>query len=484
LPDGETGFYELVAGARRYRASRLAGRETIPASVRELTDTQCLELQLIENLQRADVHELDEARGYAALMQLQPDTYTVETLAEKIGRSEKYVYARLRLTHLVEEAQQAFYAAKLTVAHAFEIARLQPNDQRRALAECFPHHRTAAAIAKDQKAEAVTVRELREWVEREIHLDISNAPFDPQDETLLPAAGSCAACPKRTGNNPLLFPEVRQKSICTDRACYRAKVEALVLIRTQPLEAAGEKPLRVSQAPAWQSKNPQPGVLYEGQYRKVSKKAECPQTKPAVVIDGPDAGKLLHVCRDEKCKVHAGVTRYQPSPQERAARAKEVLAERIQKLARVRILDAIRTKLSATLSLPELEMIALDYFERLGHDNHRRLCRVYRWEEKKTKASWGGGCVDYGTIARKAVGAMSPLEVQHFLVVCSLVSDLYCPGYDPRQALAKDTNLARTAARYKIDTAKLTMKVRTELSNRKEKEGKQPPKSAASAKGK
>jgi ParB/RepB/Spo0J family partition protein len=114
LPGGESGFYELVAGARRYRASRLAGRGTISASVRELTDTQCLELQLIENLQRADVHELDEARGYAALMQLQPETYTVETLAEKIGRSEKYVYARLRLTHLVDEVQQAFYAAKLT----------------------------------------------------------------------------------------------------------------------------------------------------------------------------------------------------------------------------------------------------------------------------------------------------------------------------------------------------------------------------------
>src|SRR5579885_1231461 len=202
MPEGEPGFYELVAGARRYRASKLAKRETIPATIRELTDTECLELQLIENLQRADVHELDEARGYAALIQMQPDTYTVETLAEKVGRSEKYVYARLRLTHLVEEVQEAFYAAKLTVAHAFEIARLQPDDQRRALAECFPQHKTTAAVLKDKKAEAVTVRSLREWIEREILLDITNAPFDANDATLLPAAGSCAACPKRTGNNP------------------------------------------------------------------------------------------------------------------------------------------------------------------------------------------------------------------------------------------------------------------------------------------
>jgi ParB family transcriptional regulator, chromosome partitioning protein len=81
MPGGEPDTYELVAGARRFRASKLAKRESIAASVRELTDMQCLELQLIENLQRADVHELDEARGYATLMQLQPETYTVETLA-------------------------------------------------------------------------------------------------------------------------------------------------------------------------------------------------------------------------------------------------------------------------------------------------------------------------------------------------------------------------------------------------------------------
>src|SRR5580704_15545571 len=469
LPDGEGGFFELVAGARRYRASKIAGRETIPATVRELTDTQCLELQLIENLQRADVHELDEARGYAALMQMQPGTYTVETLAEKIGRSEKYVYARLRLTHLVEDVQQAFYACKLTVAHAFEIARLQPTDQQRALAGCFPNHRTAAALLKDKKAEAaVTVRELREWIESEIHLDLTNAPFDSQDETLVPSAGSCAACPKRTGNNPLLFPEIRLKSICTDRVCYRAKVEALVQIRTKPLEAAGEKPLRVSHAPAWQVKQRNADVLYEGHYRAV-KKAECPQTKPAVVIDGADAGKVLHVCRDEQCKVHARVTHYEPSPKERAARAKELLAERTEKLTRVRILNAIRKKLPATLSRPDFEMAALDYFERLGHDNHRRLCRIYGWEEKKTKTSWGGNGVDYRVIGEKAVPGMSTLEVQHFLVVCSLVSDLCCPGYDPKQALAKDSNLAKTAARYKVDAGKLASEVRIELFDKKEK---------------
>lgn len=465
-----TDSFEVVAGTRRYRASKLAGRKTIPATVRELSDAQCLELQLIENLQRADVHELDEAQGYAALMQLQPDTYTVETLATKIGKSQAYVYARLRLLALIPEARQAFYDGKLTVAHAFELARLQPNDQQRALLECFPQHRTSAALLRDKRAEAaVTVRELRQWIEREVHLDLTVAPFDPQDETLLPKAGACARCPKRTGSNPLLFPEVRQKSICTDRECYRAKVEALVELRAKPLEEKGEKPLRVSQAPSWQWNGRAKDVLVEGQFIRLKSKGKCPSAKPAVLIDGKSAGTTFYICKDEKCPVHSRATRYRPTPEERAQRSKELLTERIEKRSRLRILDAIRKKLPQNLSHADVQMIALDYFRRLGHDNHRRVCRVYAWEEKESKTSWGGKTVDYEKIAMAAVEGMTAADLHRFLVVCALVSDLYCPGYNPQQALAKDSNLARTAARYKVDSAKITATVRLELTKEQNK---------------
>lgn len=463
LPNGAADNYELVAGARRYRASKLAGCESIPATVRELTDAQCLELQLIENLQRTDVHELDEAQGYAALMQLQPETYTVETISAKVGKSQAYVYGRLRLTQLIPEAKQVFYEARLTVAHAFEIARLQSTDQKRALLECFPNHRNAASIFKDKKAEAVTVRELRQWIEREIHLDLTNAPFDPQDETQLPSTGACARCPKRTGNNPLLFPEVRQKSICTDRDCYRAKVEAFVQIQVKPLEENGEKLLRVSRASSWQSNGHAKNLLHEGQYRKAKAKGECPTTKAAVLIDGKSAGTIFYLCQAEKCAVHNHVTRYQPTPQEQAQRKKEVLAERVEKQSRVRILDAIRKKLPDALSRADLEMVVLDYFRRLGHDNHRRLCKVYGWAEKKSKTSWGTETVDYEKIAAGSVQGMTAADLNRFLVVCALVSDLYCPGYDPKQPLAKDSNLARTASRYKVDAPKITAAVRTEV---------------------
>src|SRR5437667_10702359 len=106
------------------------------------------------------------------------------------------------------------------------------------------------------------------------------------------------------------------------------------------------------------------------------------------------------------------------------------------------LLEAIRKKLPDVPSRPDLEMVVLDYFRRLGHDNHRRLSKLYAWDEKKSKTSWGGQAVDYEKIAAAAVLAMKTADLHRFLDVCALVSDLYCPGYNPRQALEKNSNLA------------------------------------------
>jgi hypothetical protein len=112
-------------------------------------------------------------------------------------------------------------------------------------------------------------------------------------------------------------------------------------------------------------------------------------------VDGRKAGSVVHVCVDEKCKTHRQFSHYEISPKEKEQRRKLALAIRVQKESRSRILQAIRQKLPAELARAEFEMVALDYFRRLGHDNHHRLFQVYDWEEKKTKTSWGGSTVDH-----------------------------------------------------------------------------------------
>src|SRR6266568_1493248 len=241
------GGYEIVCGERRWRASKTAGKDTIPARIVDLSDTEALELGVIENIQRENVHELDEALGYKALIKQDPALYTVETLAAKVGRSPSYIYQRLKLAELTANLQKAFYEDKLTAGHATEVAKLQPRDQERALLECFPGHGTTKAILKDKDPRPIGVRELRDWIQREIHLSLANAPFDVNDSNLVPAAGACSTCPKRSGSNPLLFADtIKRADVCTDRECFNAKVGALVEIQIKQSEAAGEKPLRVS----------------------------------------------------------------------------------------------------------------------------------------------------------------------------------------------------------------------------------------------
>ncbi|MGC1617352.1 MAG: hypothetical protein WA765_02565 [Candidatus Acidiferrum sp.] len=182
---------------------------------------------------------------------------------------------------------------------------------------------------------------------------------------------------------------------------------------------------------------------------------------------------MFHICQNGKGPVHVTVTRYQPTPQEQGRRRKEKLAERVEKESRVHILDSIREKLPDSLTQPDFEMVALDYFPRLGHDGQRRLSKVHGWGKKKTKVSWGGETVDYEKIGANAIAAMSTPNLQQFLVVCGLVSDLMCPGYSPSQPLAKDSNPARTAVRYKIDIAKVAATVRAEFLQNKESKRKE-----------
>jgi hypothetical protein len=141
--------------------------------------------------------------------------------------------------------------------------------------------------------------------------------------------------------------------------------------------------------------------------------------------------------------IRAGVVRKldrgEPTPQEQAQRKKEALAARVGKQSRVQVLEAIRKKLPDVFYRPDLEMVALDYFRCLGHDNHRRMSKLYAWEEKKSKTSWGAQTVDYEKIAAAAVQAMKTADLT--------VSSLSARGYNPRQSLEENSNLAQAASR-------------------------------------
>jgi ParB family transcriptional regulator, chromosome partitioning protein len=112
----ESGRYEIVAGARRWRAAQLAGVHALPALVRDLDDTEVLELAIIENIQRADLNALEEAQGYRQLMDR--FGHTQEKLAEALGKSRSHIANLLRLLTLPEPVQALLRDGRLSPGHA------------------------------------------------------------------------------------------------------------------------------------------------------------------------------------------------------------------------------------------------------------------------------------------------------------------------------------------------------------------------------
>jgi ParB/RepB/Spo0J family partition protein len=215
LPGSTDGTLEIIAGERRWRAAALAGLAEVPIRVVYVDDLDMLELQIIENLQRQDLHELEEAESYEALLLAHKGDagYGVDEIAAKVGKSRAYVYARLKLCALRPKARTAFYDGELTASTALLLARIPvPDLQDKALKEITKGHDGV-----------MSYRAAADHVQRTYMLRLDQAKFKIADATLLPGAGACTECPKRTGANPDLFSDVGSADVCTDPLCFGNK---------------------------------------------------------------------------------------------------------------------------------------------------------------------------------------------------------------------------------------------------------------------
>jgi ParB/RepB/Spo0J family partition protein len=214
--EAEPQQFEIVAGERRFRASIIAGLTSIPAMCRELSDLEALELQILENLQRDDPHPLEEAEGYERLMLTYG--YNADQLAEKVNKSRSYVYGRLKLCALSLDVRELFLDDKISASTALLIARIPvPELQKKATQE----------ILKPQYGnEPMSYRQAAAWIDTRYTLELDDAPFDTKDGKLLASAGNCVKCPKRTGNQPVVFADAKSANTCTDPDCFAEKKAA------------------------------------------------------------------------------------------------------------------------------------------------------------------------------------------------------------------------------------------------------------------
>lgn len=124
--------YEIIAGERRVRASKLAGKTTIPAIVRSFTDEQMMEIALLENLQRENLNAMEEARAYELM--IKNLNLTQEELAKKVGKSRSHITNMLGLLNLPNDVQELVISSDISMGHARVLSKLSNEEEIKKLA--------------------------------------------------------------------------------------------------------------------------------------------------------------------------------------------------------------------------------------------------------------------------------------------------------------------------------------------------------------
>ena len=292
---GKSGLltYELASGHRRFRAARSAGLTEIPAYVRDLDDGAFYELLTVANLQREHVHALEEADAYAEMMTTLG--WDVATIAQRIGKSERYVYDRLKFRTLIPAARDVFFAGRITAAHAVELSRLGAEAQARAMEPDGRAlwERESGTFGADEELEweegderdadpyqgykVRTVGELRDWVTRAVR-------FVPADA------------------DPLLFPE----TVAAVHAAVEEALEVVHITRDHRVsDAAKADGQRTYGSKGWRRADGQKDPHHHYGAPQIAK--TCDHSVLGVVVAGEGRGEAFRVCiAKEKCRVHWG----------------------------------------------------------------------------------------------------------------------------------------------------------------------------------
>jgi ParB/RepB/Spo0J family partition protein len=254
-PNGE-GFV-LIAGARRLRAAKVAGCQTVPARVLDLDDAAADEATIIENLHRENIHPLDEGVSYQRLVSA---GRTIEDIAAALGKPKGYVYQRISLTRLVPKVQDLLARDVLPLIYALKIAVVPAEQQEEALAQCF------RPLFRDEEArrdQLEPLAQLTAWVEKTVRLN------------------------PRSEDTQVLLPALAEQVVSAEQE-RDASVLALSTLHFHT-DKADPKPILFK---SWKSA--------EGKQR-------CKHARPGVIVLGEGQGTFLQVCVAKKqCEKHWG----------------------------------------------------------------------------------------------------------------------------------------------------------------------------------
>lgn len=461
--DPQDGF-EIVFGHTRKRGGMLAGLAGAPCVVRDLSDAQVRAAQAAENIARADVHALEEAQGFRAM--IDGDGVTADELAAQLGKSRSYVYSRMKLLALCPEVRSAVLAGEIGTEVGLLIARVgSAKMQGKALGYIKGKHYDLGDGGKK------SFRGIRDLLNERFTLALKDAIFDVDDEMLVPSAGYCGRCPKRSGNAPefidIASPEDKHvrgsygirhtgADICTDPDCFSAKRNAHLVREAGRLEASGKTVISADKARAALSATGEVKGAYvdaskvRDLLKKVNASADKATPMPRVVlIQDQRTGKTVQAVSRADLRLLGAAVPETPeatngfgNPEEQARHQRVREAERAKVASecakRRALLNQVRAATRTALrSEFDLRLVARVTLAGVHYEDKLLLAELWGWSRD---------------MLDKRIETMDLADVGQFMLDCALVSDTTVHSVyqlkilaEPLQAAAAHYGVVQTA---------------------------------------
>ncbi len=297
----QVGAFDLRAGERRLRAAVMVELVTVPVIVREMSDEEALEVTVLENLQRENLHPLEEAKGVALLLERRG--WNQAEVAAHLGKSERWVARRAAIARLSPAWRKEFLdptspVAGWSAAHMEAIAAYPVEVQDSYLAQFRDDDEPSKWDRwAEEELEGTTSSDVEIALMRDMHL-LSSAPWDLDDAELDPAAGPCSVCPQRDDRQLLLFDEVDPKNVhCLNSICWATKTRVFTAGAIARARAENPKVIPISR----QIHSLDDDLVDEQKIEPDYDYRKCGQTArgaiPVVAIDGKDAGQVTWATR-------------------------------------------------------------------------------------------------------------------------------------------------------------------------------------------
>jgi ParB family chromosome partitioning protein len=369
--------YEVIAGNRRLRAAKILGQSVIPAHIVVMTDDEAREAQIVENLQREDIHPLEEGQAYRDL--IEGAKLTVKDVAIKVGKSETYVRDRLFLTNLTPASGKAYRSGKIADTVAVLIAKLSATDQVKTL-----------EYAEGDEWEKPSASDVKDWIRREFSSSLARQPWLKDKAAVAVLPPHLKNCHP---NDSALFGDLKEGQ-CTDLDCWEKRMTAWTKYRRD------NTPNMVIVSDSYGGTD-KPDLMSRNSYVRIeAKKDRCKFAIPAIVGEGEEIGNEIAVCISPECKKHFSEhSEYKRTPKEEAER-KEARKKAIEAAKKAK--DAQEKKLADALAQVKwpfaerhLEALLALTLDNCSSNTYRNIAKRHELEVKKEKMTYGATSYDY-----------------------------------------------------------------------------------------